>query len=687
MLKGGSPRCTSGSRRRARRVLRLPVSPVWQVNKSSGPFVAVFCAGRFLPESGPGELPAYISGASSAPVPTYFVDALPGGSGVVDPGGASAAPGPVEVAPNLFWLRGGGVTSVCGLRVAFLGGHFDALSFSSAGQPGAAAAARTAGELQPPDVSALAAALPPRDAPPPDLLLTCDWPRGVAAPCGGAPPGAEAAAASASAPAPIAALAAAATARYHVAGTRSCGGGSGGGAVFSFARAPFVSATRPAAVCRFLGLAPVGSPAPAKWLTALSLVPAAAAASLPVPALPADATADPFAAPPHAAQHAPHVSAADGGGGMQQPFNRWAATAVAARPKRPRPEGAGPANVAATLFVRNIPFSADEAALRAAFSPLGVDIVEVRFGQPGPDGRPKGFAHVELRTEEQAGSAIARSRETGLKLGDRELVVEHAQAPSHIAHAHAAHQPPVVAPGAPAPGCWFCLSNGKDAHLVACVGGEAYVALDKGPLTPGHALILPVEHFPSTLSLPPKPCAEVAGYARALRSLAAASGSSLLLFERHSALRSKGGNHAHVNAVPLPPAAASAAKGALVAAAAAAGFIFDSLPPPATGAGGDDAAFDEQQRRLRDALGAAGGGDAEFVAVTLPDSEALFHVLARGERVPMSLCRDAVAAALGAPQRADWRTCTLPDEAAEAAAAAAFAASFAPFDPFPAAAA
>jgi diadenosine tetraphosphate (Ap4A) HIT family hydrolase len=32
-------------------------------------------------------------------------------------------------------------------------------------------------------------------------------------------------------------------------------------------------------------------------------------------------------------------------------------------------------------------------------------------------------------------------------------------------------------------------------------GEECYVALDKGPITDQHVLILPIEHYPSTLHL------------------------------------------------------------------------------------------------------------------------------------------------------------------------------------------
>ena len=40
-------------------------------------------------------------------------------------------------------------------------------------------------------------------------------------------------------------------------------------------------------------------------------------------------------------------------------------------------------------------------------------------------------------------------------------------------------------------------------------GEECYVVLDKGAITDTHALVLPVEHYPSTLALPPSAAAEL----------------------------------------------------------------------------------------------------------------------------------------------------------------------------------
>jgi hypothetical protein len=134
------------------------------------------------------------------------------------------------------------------------------------------------------------------------------------------------------------------------------------------------------------------------------------------------------------------------------------------------------------------------------------------------------------------------------------------------------------------------------------------------------------------------------------------------------ALRGKGGNHAHVNCVPLAAGAAAGARAAFEEAAQRAGFAFLSLPPPP--------AAPEAAAQL-----AAAVGGAEYFCVTLPDGARLVHPLAQGERMNMQFGREVMAQLLGAPDKADWRNCTL-DGPGEEARAAAFKELFAPFDPF-----
>jgi hypothetical protein len=311
------------------------------------------------------------------------------------------------VAPNLHFLRGSGVRTLAGLRVAFVGGHFDPLSYRDGSAAGAQAAA-LAGELRAADVAALVKATEGGGAEAVDLLLTCEWPRHIAAAAPQPPP--EVAAASVSGPAPLAELAAVVAPRYHAAA---------GAGVF-YARAPYRN--RRGGITRFVALARVGAPAGQKWLHALNLVPAAHMTAQQLCASTTDTTPSPYMAGAPAAPGLPLPPA----GQAQDPAQpwRWAPApghgqAPGGReraPKRPRSDDAGPANTEATVFVRNLAFGASDDDIRAFFAPAG-EVVEVRIGV-GADGRPRGFAHVEFRTKDMADAAANLN---GQKLMDRAI--------------------------------------------------------------------------------------------------------------------------------------------------------------------------------------------------------------------------------------------------------------------------
>jgi RNA recognition motif-containing protein len=59
------------------------------------------------------------------------------------------------------------------------------------------------------------------------------------------------------------------------------------------------------------------------------------------------------------------------------------------------------------LYVGNLPYDADEAALRAAFAQDGRAVERVHIVIDRETQRPRGFAFVEMATEEQAKQAIA----------------------------------------------------------------------------------------------------------------------------------------------------------------------------------------------------------------------------------------------------------------------------------------
>ena len=204
------------------------------------------------------------------------------------------------------------------------------------------------------------------------------------------------------------------------------------------------------------------------------------------------------------------------------------------------------------------------------------------------------------------------------------------------------------------------------------VGTNVYVALDKGPIDPaGHTLVLPIEHAPSYLALPPAVADEVDAYLDALTKLAAAThpGGGLLIWERFAKLRGRGGgNHAQFNALALDGEAVAGAEAALRATAADAGVTLVKVEGAARGGMAP-------REALRDVV-----GDGEYYVATLPCGTRYASPVPRGERHPLTFGRVAAAAVACAPQRADWKECLVsPPEEVEAATA--FKERFKEFEP------
>ncbi|ONM54602.1 Zinc finger CCCH domain-containing protein 64 [Zea mays] len=80
--------------------------------------------------------------------------------------------------------------------------------------------------------------------------------------------------------------------------------------------------------------------------------------------------------------------------------------------------------------------------------------------------------------------------------------------------------------------CWFCLSSPDvESHLVISIGEGYYCTLAKGPLVPNHVLMIPVEHCPSTLMMPPEAEAELGRYKIALSKYFEKQGKTAVYFE------------------------------------------------------------------------------------------------------------------------------------------------------------
>ncbi|GFR50327.1 hypothetical protein Agub_g12534, partial [Astrephomene gubernaculifera] len=168
------------------------------VNKKNGPFDALFCTGQFFGQgddlADPNDaLIAYVTGQASIPVPTYFIGGFGSGSEAI------LAALPASKA-HLKYLGRSGVTSINGLNVAFLDGTYNHPTYTGRG-------AAPTPQPQPPSTSASASNPPtssaaacrhysPDDvallrsqlgalAGEVDVLLTCEWPRGLTTGLGG----------------------------------------------------------------------------------------------------------------------------------------------------------------------------------------------------------------------------------------------------------------------------------------------------------------------------------------------------------------------------------------------------------------------------------------------------------------------------------------------------------------------
>jgi len=77
------------------------------------------------------------------------------------------------------------------------------------------------------------------------------------------------------------------------------------------------------------------------------------------------------------------------------------------------------------LYVGNIPYQTTEAQLRALFEEGGGQVQEVKIVIDRETGRPRGFAFVEMSTDEQAEAAVGTLN--GKSFGGRPLTVSEAR--------------------------------------------------------------------------------------------------------------------------------------------------------------------------------------------------------------------------------------------------------------------
>ncbi|KAJ3808664.1 CwfJ C-terminus 1-domain-containing protein-like protein [Lentinula aff. lateritia] len=231
--------------------------------------------------------------------------------------------------------------------------------------------------------------------------------------------------------------------------------------------------------------------------------------------------------------------------------------------------------------------------------------------------------------------------------------------------------------------CWFCLSNPNLAkHLITSIGEECYVTLPKGQIIPtqsaasenrassrtsvpggGHVLIVPITHYPTFNTIPsdlaPPIIEETEKYKHFLRNFYAKHACHPVFLEI-SRLGARGakGVHAHIQCVPLPQSIKTEeVEEAFVSQARSQGIVFEQ----------------DAEDALR--LGAGGAG---YFKVELPDGKKMVHLINPGVPFGIQFGRQVLTNLLGFSSRVDWKTCTL-DEEEDRADAEAFKAGFGPF--------
>nr|XP_019708745.1 zinc finger CCCH domain-containing protein 59 isoform X2 [Elaeis guineensis] len=492
---------------------------VQTVNKSSGPFDALFCVGQFFPDSAdrPDELSDYLDGRVAVPIPTYFTgdygvgaarflsaaSKLPSNLGFKTDG--------VQLCSNLYWLKGSGRFSLHGLSVVYLSGR---RSQDAGGY----------GVYTEDDVDALRAlAEEPGIV---DMFLT-EWPSGVSngADTSNAPPGVSDPSAYDSI---VSELVAEIKPRYHIAGTKGV----------YYAREPYCN-KEAEHVTRFIGLAAVGNKEKQKFIHAISPTPASMMSTAEIRTRPPNTTLSPYMLA-EKTSHAREATKRPANSDIDTQYWRFDVS------KRQKQGGAGGDKLCFKFTSsgscsrgEKCNYRHDADARDQYLRNVCFDFLNKGKCERGPDCN---FNH-SLSEEGASFSQNARSHSDRRSSGKN---------------------------------CWFCLSSPNvESHLVISIGESYYCTLAKGALVQNHVLLVPIEHCPNTLMMPSETDMELAKYKNALNMYYKNQANEVVFFEwifQHSP-------HANLQAVPIPLSKASNVQRIFNLAAKKLGFEFAVVNP------------------------------------------------------------------------------------------------------------
>ena len=211
--------------------------------------------------------------------------------------------------------------------------------------------------------------------------------------------------------------------------------------------------------------------------------------------------------------------------------------------------------------------------------------------------------------------------------------------------------------------CWFCLASPTcETHLIAAVYNEWYATMPKGPVHPGHVLLVPVTHTSQgAWTLGTEEWTELVQ--KLQQHALEAYDCDLLIFER--AMETKGGYHTHINCVPVPRDCTTKLRTTMVAHAKASGFDLRDMQSDLTIASmitkKDSYFYAELHTKTQ---------SHRFLYKQQEDSGNSSSV------VPLQFAREVLASVLQNPKLAHWKACVV-DKEQESKLATDFRESFA----------
>jgi diadenosine tetraphosphate (Ap4A) HIT family hydrolase len=202
--------------------------------------------------------------------------------------------------------------------------------------------------------------------------------------------------------------------------------------------------------------------------------------------------------------------------------------------------------------------------------------------------------------------------------------------------------------------CWFCLaSESCEKHLITGVYDTCYAAMPKGPVHPGHVLLVPIRHSSQGSLLDGGVVSEMERLKDKLRDHAASKyDCDLFVFER--AIQTRGGYHTHVQCVPVERQLGLRLVTTMMAQAQKTGMDLREIKSDIGAAAllADDEHANGDEGGYFYAEIPMASGCRRFLHKQVPGRH-------RGGTVPLQFGREVLAAVLGKPDMAHWKSCLL----------------------------